>query len=66
MASDYEGVLARVAAIGYKEIEPAGGYNNMPPAQEDLEVLTVDDRRVAILTNVRRANLDRPDDAAPV
>jgi sugar phosphate isomerase/epimerase len=33
MAADYEGVLAKVAAIGYKEIEPANGYNNMPPAQ---------------------------------
>ncbi len=33
LASDFEGVLAKVAAIGYKEIEPAGGYNNMPPAQ---------------------------------
>jgi sugar phosphate isomerase/epimerase len=33
MAVDYEGVLAKVAAIGYKEIEPANGYNNMPPAQ---------------------------------
>src|SRR5262249_15251485 len=29
MARDYEGVLAKVAAIGYKEIEPAYGYNNM-------------------------------------
>jgi len=33
MASDFEGVLAKVAAIGYKEIEPANGYNNMPPAK---------------------------------
>jgi len=33
MAADFEGVLARVAAIGYKEIEPASGYNNMPPAR---------------------------------
>src|SRR5262245_12351428 len=33
MASDYEGVLARVAAIGYKEIEPANGYNNLPPSR---------------------------------
>ena len=33
MAADFEGVLAKVAAIGYTEIEPANGYNNMPPAQ---------------------------------
>jgi len=33
MAADFEGVLAKVAAIGYKEIEPANGYNNMPPAR---------------------------------
>jgi sugar phosphate isomerase/epimerase len=33
MAADFEGVLARVAAIGYKEIEPANGYNNMSPAR---------------------------------
>ena len=33
MATDFEGVLAKVAAIGYKEIEPANGYNNMPPAK---------------------------------
>jgi sugar phosphate isomerase/epimerase len=33
MASDFEGVLARVAAIGYKEIEPANGYNNLSPAR---------------------------------
>src|SRR5262245_6014608 len=32
MAADFEGVLAKVAAIGYTEIEPANGYNNMPPA----------------------------------
>src|SRR5262249_30558434 len=32
MSRDYEGVLARVAAIGYTEIEPANGYNDMPPA----------------------------------
>lgn len=31
MVADFEGVLAKVAAIGYKEIEPANGYNNMPP-----------------------------------
>ena len=33
MATDFEGVLAKVAAIGYKEIEPANGYNNMAPAK---------------------------------
>jgi sugar phosphate isomerase/epimerase len=33
MAVDFEGVLAKVAAIGYKEIEPANGYNNMTPAK---------------------------------
>lgn len=31
MAADFEGVLAKVAAIGYSEIEPANGYNNMAP-----------------------------------
>ncbi len=33
MAADFEGVLAKVAAIGYKEVEPASGYNNMSPTQ---------------------------------
>jgi sugar phosphate isomerase/epimerase len=33
LATDFEGVLAKVAAIGYKEIEPANGYNNMAPAK---------------------------------
>src|SRR5262249_13086325 len=31
MAHDYEGILAKVAALGYKEVEPAGGYNDMEP-----------------------------------
>jgi sugar phosphate isomerase/epimerase len=30
---DYVGTLEKIAAIGYKEIEPAGGYNNMSPKQ---------------------------------
>lgn len=29
MADDFEGVLAKVAQIGYKEVEPATGFNNM-------------------------------------
>lgn len=32
-SKDYVGTLEKIAAIGYKEIEPAGGYNNMPPKQ---------------------------------
>ena len=31
MATDYVGVLEKVAGIGYKEIEPAGGYGNLSP-----------------------------------
>jgi sugar phosphate isomerase/epimerase len=31
MAADFEGILAKVAQMGYKEIEPANGYNNMDP-----------------------------------
>jgi sugar phosphate isomerase/epimerase len=31
MAQNYEGVLAQVAEIGYKEVEPASGYNNLDP-----------------------------------
>ncbi len=31
IAKDYPGTLEKVAQIGYKEIEPAGGYNHMPP-----------------------------------
>ena len=31
MAKDYEGTLAKVAEIGYKEVESAEGYNKMPP-----------------------------------
>jgi sugar phosphate isomerase/epimerase len=30
-AKDYVGTLEKIAAIGYKEIEPAGGYGNMSP-----------------------------------
>jgi sugar phosphate isomerase/epimerase len=32
-AKDYVGTLEKVAAIGYKEIEPAGGYANMSPKE---------------------------------
>jgi len=32
-AKDYLGTLEKVAAIGYKEIEPAGGYANLTPKQ---------------------------------
>jgi sugar phosphate isomerase/epimerase len=31
MMSDFEGVLAKVAQMGYREVEPASGYNNMDP-----------------------------------
>jgi len=31
MATDYVGVLEKVAGIGYKEIEPSGGYGNLSP-----------------------------------
>ena len=33
IAKDYVGTLEKVARIGYKEIEPAGGYANMAPKQ---------------------------------
>jgi sugar phosphate isomerase/epimerase len=33
MQTDYEGVLAKIASFGYKEVEPAGGYNNMQPKE---------------------------------
>jgi sugar phosphate isomerase/epimerase len=33
MAKDYEGTLTKVAAMGYKEIEPASDYNHMEPKQ---------------------------------
>lgn len=33
IAKDYVGTLEKVAAIGYKEIEPAGGYANLSPKQ---------------------------------
>jgi sugar phosphate isomerase/epimerase len=32
LAKDYEGTLAKLAAMGYKEVEPADPYNNMKPA----------------------------------
>jgi sugar phosphate isomerase/epimerase len=32
MDKDFEGILAKVAQMGYKEVEPANGYNNMSPA----------------------------------
>lgn len=31
MVSDFEGILAKVAEMGYREVEPASGYNNMDP-----------------------------------
>jgi sugar phosphate isomerase/epimerase len=31
METDFEGVLARLAALGYREVEPANGYNDMSP-----------------------------------
>lgn len=31
IAKDYRGTLEKVAQIGYKEIEPAGGYGHMQP-----------------------------------
>ncbi|HXJ40504.1 MAG TPA: sugar phosphate isomerase/epimerase [Bryobacteraceae bacterium] len=33
IAKDYEGVLTKVAELGYKEIEPATSYGNMEPKQ---------------------------------
>src|SRR5512140_1914774 len=33
LPKDYEGILAKVAEIGYKEVEPADPYNNMAPKQ---------------------------------
>src|SRR4051794_27255742 len=33
MPKDYEGTLAKVAEIGYKEVEAADPYNNMEPKQ---------------------------------
>ncbi|MCX6625957.1 MAG: sugar phosphate isomerase/epimerase, partial [Acidobacteria bacterium] len=32
LATDFEGTLAKVAAIGYREVEPVG-YNNLDPKQ---------------------------------
>jgi sugar phosphate isomerase/epimerase len=33
LSKDYEGTLAKVAAIGYKEVEPADPYNHLQPEQ---------------------------------
>ena len=33
MPNDYEGTLAKVAGIGYKEVEAFDPYNNMEPKQ---------------------------------
>src|SRR3954470_17915806 len=33
MPKDYEGTLAKVAEIGYKEVEAADPYNNLEPKQ---------------------------------
>ena len=38
IAKDYLGTLEKVAAIGYKEIEPAGGYANLSPKQFRAEL----------------------------
>jgi len=32
LSKDYEGTLARISAIGYKEVEPADPYNHLAPA----------------------------------
>jgi sugar phosphate isomerase/epimerase len=32
LRQDYEGVLAKLSKIGYKQVEPADPYNNMEPA----------------------------------
>ncbi len=37
-AKDYIGTLEKVAAIGYKEVEAAGGYNNLTPQQFRAEL----------------------------
>ena len=37
-AKDYLGTLERVAAIGYKEVEPAGGYANLSPERFRAEL----------------------------
>lgn len=37
-ARDYIGTLEKVAAIGYKEVEAAGGYNNLEPKQFRAEL----------------------------
>ena len=31
MMTDFEGVLEKIAQMGYREVEPASGYNNMDP-----------------------------------
>jgi len=31
METDFEGTLAKLAALGFREVEPANGYNNMSP-----------------------------------
>jgi sugar phosphate isomerase/epimerase len=31
LADDFEGTIAKVAQIGYKEVEPANGYNDLSP-----------------------------------
>jgi sugar phosphate isomerase/epimerase len=31
METDFEGVLAKLAALGYREVEPTNGYNDMTP-----------------------------------
>ena len=33
METDFEGALGKLAALGYKEVEPANGYNNMSPKE---------------------------------
>jgi len=33
METDFEGTLAKLAALGFREVEPANGYNNLPPKE---------------------------------
>ena len=61
MAANFEGVLAKVAAMGYKEIEPANGYNNMSPAQFRAMLST---RPLDPSTHSARAERSRPREAA--
>jgi sugar phosphate isomerase/epimerase len=57
LTKDYDGTLAKLAAMGYKEVEPADPYNNMKPAEYKAML----DRHGLKMYSTHAAATDGPD-----